>query len=90
MLKVGILGVGTIGKILATALDQRQIDAQLVAIADQDCERAKTLASQLASRPPVVSIEEMIDRSELAVEASRPRSQPSFLPPSPAGARCSS
>jgi aspartate dehydrogenase len=80
MLKVGILGVGTIGKILATALDQRQIDAQLVAIADQDCERAKTLASQLASRPPVVSIEEMIDRSELAVEAASQAALATFVP----------
>ena len=38
MLKVGILGVGTIAKILATAIDQKQVETQLVAISDQDCE----------------------------------------------------
>jgi aspartate dehydrogenase len=87
MLKVGILGVGTIGKILATALDQRQIDAQLVAIADQDGERAKTLASQLSSRPAVLSMEEMIDHSELAVEAASQAALASFVPAALARAR---
>jgi pyrroline-5-carboxylate reductase len=32
MLKVGILGVGTIAKILLTALDQKEVEAQLVTI----------------------------------------------------------
>jgi hypothetical protein len=32
MLKVGILGVGTIAKILVTALDQKEVEAQLVTI----------------------------------------------------------
>jgi aspartate dehydrogenase len=87
MLKVGILGVGTIGKILATALDQKQIDAQLVAIADQDGERAKMLASQLSSRPAVASMEEMIDRSELAVEAASQAALARFVPAALARAR---
>jgi len=87
MLKVGILGVGTIGKILATAIDQKQIDAQLVAIADQDCERAKTIASQLTNRPAVVSVEEMLDRSELAVEAASQAALATFIPAALARAR---
>ena len=80
MLKIGILGVGTIGKILATSLDRKQVEAQLVAISDQDCERAKALSSRLSCHPAVVSVEEMIERSELAVEAASQAALASFVP----------
>ena len=39
-LRVGILGVGSIGRTLATALDAKRIDAELVAIADQDIQKS--------------------------------------------------
>jgi aspartate dehydrogenase len=80
MLKVGILGVGTIGKIIATAIDRKEVDAELVAIADQDCERAKALAALLSFRPAVMSVEEMLDRTELAVEAASQAALASFVP----------
>jgi predicted dinucleotide-utilizing enzyme len=34
MLKIGILGVGAIGRTIAAALDQKQVDAELVALSD--------------------------------------------------------
>lgn len=80
MLKIGLLGVGAIGRVIATALDQEKLDAELVALADQDRERAITLSSELASHPPVVSIEEMIERCELAVEAASQAALPEFVP----------
>jgi len=70
MLKIGLLGVGAIGRTIATALDQKQINAELVALADQDQARAAALSSELSSHPPVVSIDEMIERSDVAVEAA--------------------
>jgi aspartate dehydrogenase len=80
MLKIGILGVGAIGRIIATAIDQKQLDAELVALSDQDRARAEALSSELSSRPPVVSIEEMIERSKLAVEAASQAALPEFVP----------
>src|SRR6202046_1230500 len=80
MLKVGILGVGTIGKIIATAIDRKEVDAELVAIADQDGERAKALAGGLSCRPAVLSVDEMLDRTELAVEAASQAALASFVP----------
>ena len=80
MLKIGLLGVGAIGRVIATALDQKKLDAELVALADQDRERATALSSELASHPPVVSIEEMIERCELAVEAASQAALPEFVP----------
>ncbi|HXU20361.1 MAG TPA: aspartate dehydrogenase [Verrucomicrobiae bacterium] len=80
MLKIGLLGVGAIGKTIATALDQKQVDAELVALSDQDCARAEQLSSELSNQPPVLSVEEMIDRCELAVEAASQAALPDFVP----------
>ncbi len=85
MLKIGLLGAGAIGRILATALDRGKssgphIDAELIAISDQDCERAQQLSSQLSTHPAIVSIEEMIEHAELAVEAASQAALPEFVP----------
>jgi aspartate dehydrogenase len=79
-LKVGILGVGAIGRVIAQALDAHELDAELVALADKDRERAETLAGELRGRPPVVGVEEMIERCELAVEAASQAVLPEFVP----------
>jgi aspartate dehydrogenase len=80
MLKIGILGVGAIGRTIATALDQEQLNARLVALADQDGVRAEALSAELVSHPPVVQVEEMIERCELAVEAASQAALPEFVP----------
>jgi len=84
MLKIGILGVGAIGRTIATALDckpgEKQIDAELVALSDQDHARAEALSSELSTHPPVLSIDEMIERSELAVEAASQAALAEFAP----------
>ena len=80
MLKIGILGVGAIGRVIATAIDQGQLDAELVAVADQDRARAEALSTELFGHPPVVSIDEMIERCELAVEAASQAALPEFVP----------
>jgi len=69
-LRVGIFGVGSIGRSLATALDAKRVDADLVAICDQDSQKAQSLAAELASKPRVVSVHELIQRADLVVEAA--------------------
>jgi aspartate dehydrogenase len=80
MLKIGILGVGAIGRTIATALDQKHVDAELVALCDQNRAAAEALSSELACHPRVMSLEEMIDASELAVEAASQAALPEFVP----------
>jgi len=80
MLKIGLLGVGAIGRTIATAVDQRQVNADLVALADQDRERATLLAAELQSRPPVVSVEDLLARSDVAVEAAGQAALADFVP----------
>jgi aspartate dehydrogenase len=80
MMKIGLLGVGAIGRTIAMALDQKQVDAELVALSDQDCARAKQLSSELSTRPPVLPVEEMIEGCELAVEAASQAALAEFVP----------
>jgi aspartate dehydrogenase len=79
MLKIGLLGVGAIGRTIATALDKKQIDAELVALSDQDRARAEALSSELSGHPPVVSLEAMIESCDLAVEAASQAALPGFV-----------
>jgi aspartate dehydrogenase len=80
MLKIGILGVGAIGRTIATALDRKQVNADLVALSDQDRARAEALSAELSTHPAVVSVEEMLDRADLAVEAASQSALPDFVP----------
>ncbi len=86
-LRVGILGVGSIGRALATALDTKRIDAELVAIADQDRERANAVATELSTRPRVVSPHELIQRADLVVEAASQSALVDFVPKALAAGR---
>jgi len=79
-LKVGLLGAGAIGQILAAALDSESSRAALVAIADQDRPRAERLAAQLKARPAVVDIDELVRRADFIVEAASQAALPEIVP----------
>jgi aspartate dehydrogenase len=78
--KVGLLGAGAIGQVLAAALDEEQSRAVLVAIADQDRLRAEKLAARLKSNPAVVDIDELVRRSDLLIEAASQAALPEIVP----------
>ncbi len=79
-LKVGLLGVGAIGQILAGALDAEPSRAVLVGIADQDWPRAEKFAEQLKTRPAVVELDELVRRSDLIIEAASQAALPEVVP----------
>lgn len=71
MLKIGIVGCGTIGSGLAMAIDQRFKDrAKLVALYDIDEEKAISLVSQLSEAVPILPPDELIKGCELMIEAA--------------------
>ena len=70
MLRIGILGSGSIGQTLARAIDDGKIQATLVALADQDSARADKLASTLKHAPAVVPVDRLVEMSDLVVEAA--------------------
>lgn len=79
-LKVGLLGVGAIGQILATWLDAEPNRAVLVAMTDQDRPRAERFATQLKSRPAVVEMDELVRRADLIIEAASQAALPEIVP----------
>lgn len=70
MLKVGIVGAGTIGRTVAEAIDRGEVRAELVGITSRTAPRAQALAAALACRPPVLDLDELISRAHLIVEAA--------------------
>ena len=79
-MRIGILGAGSIGETLARAIDDGKIRASLAAIADQDTARAQKLASSLKNPPPVVSIDRLVEVSDLVVEAASQVAVPLIVP----------
>jgi aspartate dehydrogenase len=66
--------------VLAAALDRGEVGAELVAIADQDVNKAREFAKGLKTAPPVVSIDELVRRANLIVEAAGQSSLPEIVP----------
>ena len=56
------------------------MDAQLVAISDQEQEKAEKFAAGLARPPHVVSLHELIQRADLLIEAASQAVLPDFVP----------
>lgn len=70
MMKVGIVGCGAIGRELAQAIDREIEEAQLVALTDIDKEKAKELVESLKEKPEILPLDELIERSDLIIEAA--------------------
>ncbi len=71
MVRVGLIGCGTIGAQLALALQRKYSGlARIVALHDADPAHARTLQRQLRSHPPLVSLPALIHKSQLVLEAA--------------------
>ncbi len=71
MIKVGVIGCGTIGRELALACQKRfGEETTLEAIADVDLAKARKLQSSLRPKPKVLSFDALISRCDLIVEAA--------------------
>jgi aspartate dehydrogenase len=68
--RVGMVGMGTIGRAIALALDTGAIPVQLVAVHSRDAEKAKAFVATLNTTPPVLDLDELIARSDLVIEAA--------------------
>ena len=73
MLGIGIVGVGNMGSVIARAIDRTEIPASLVGVADLDVQRAENLVATLERKPPVLSVDDLADVSDLVVETAGPK-----------------
>lgn len=79
MLRVGVIGCGTIGAEICCAIDRGLVEATLAGVSDIDAPRAHALVSGLGSTPPVLPPGELIGASELVVEAVSRAVAPSII-----------
>ena len=71
MIKVGIIGCGTIGRELALACQTRfKEEVTLEALSDADPAHARKLISRLKPKPKLLGVDELIARCDLVVEAA--------------------
>ena len=71
MVRVGVVGCGTIGSELARALERDHAQrVRIVALCDQSRACAVTLQQHLRTHPPIVSLPTLIRRSQLVIEAA--------------------
>ncbi|ETX01627.1 MAG: hypothetical protein ETSY1_06705 [Candidatus Entotheonella factor] len=68
--RVGIVGMGTIGRAIALALDSGDIPVHLAAVHSRDAEKAEAFAATLNAKPPVMALNELIASSDLVIEAA--------------------
>ena len=69
-MRVGIVGLGTIGRTLCQAIDRGEVPVQLVAVTTRHHERARPFLRELCHQPPLLSLDELVARSELVIEAA--------------------
>ncbi|AGB48613.1 aspartate dehydrogenase [Methanomethylovorans hollandica DSM 15978] len=71
MLKIGIIGCGTIGTCICKAIDDGLMEAEVYAIYDRNAENVERLQSSLVNlQPAVMEAEEMIKHIDLLVECA--------------------
>ncbi len=77
-LKIGLVGCGAIGSEIARAIDSGRISADLVAVCDHNPETAKSLIDRLEKKPLKARLEELVNLSDVVVEAASQRAVPAI------------
>ncbi|MEE8302670.1 MAG: aspartate dehydrogenase [Candidatus Tectomicrobia bacterium] len=80
-LRVGIVGLGTIGRAIAQALDTGDMAARLTTVHSRTQETAQQFASTLHHVPEVVDLRTLISHSDLVIEAAGQAAVGQIAPP---------
>jgi aspartate dehydrogenase len=81
MLKIGIVGLGTIGQVLARALDAGIDGLTLAAVSVRDPAKAEPLIAGLTSAVPCLSIEALVEAVDVVVDCAVAASLPAIARP---------
>jgi aspartate dehydrogenase len=69
-LRVGIVGMGTIGQAIAEAVDRGEMTARLAAVHSRNLEKARQFVATLRQAPDVVDLDTLIACSDVVIEAA--------------------
>ena len=67
-MKVGIAGLGTIGLVVARAIDDGLEDLELVGVTVRDDDKARSRMAEFKNPPPIMDAQELADASDIIVE----------------------
>jgi len=70
MVRIGIVGAGTIGAAIARAIVTGQIPATLSGLHSRTVSRAADVAAALTPTPPILALPDLVEASDLVVEAA--------------------
>jgi len=77
VLKIGLVGCGAIGAEIARAIDRGDISAELISVYDTSSKGAHRLIESLKVKPKLSGLDELIDLSDIVVEAASQKAVPS-------------
>ena len=80
VLHVGIVGMGTIGRAIAQALDTDDIGVRVVAMTSRDIEQARAFGATLQTAPPALDLPGVIAASDLVIEAATQTAMETIAP----------
>jgi aspartate dehydrogenase len=69
-MRVGVVGLGTVGRALCQAIDRGKVQVQLVAVTTRHEQPARPFLQALCHQPPLLSLDELVARSDLVIEAA--------------------
>jgi aspartate dehydrogenase len=79
MVKIGVIGYGSIGGEICRAIDRGVVQAKLVGICGRDLSKAKEFSQSLEKGAPVMTQTELIKASDLVVEAASKAAAPGII-----------
>ena len=72
-LRIGLVGCGAIGRVVARGIEQEDFPAELVGVTDAVQELADKLSAELPFSPPIMTLPDLVAASNLVVEAVTPQ-----------------
>jgi aspartate dehydrogenase len=78
-LRVGLVGCGAIGRVVAKAVEKEDFPAELAGLNSRTKESAEKLCAELVSSPPILDLPGLLAEANLIVEAVSPESARSVI-----------
>ena len=67
-MKVGIAGLGTIGLVVARAIDESFEELELIGVTVRDADKAHSRMAEFKNPPPVMDVQELAEAADIIVE----------------------
>lgn len=75
-IKIGLVGCGAIGSEIAKAIDSGLVEADLVSVCDHNIQTALALIESLQRKPKKTNLAELVELSDVVVEAASQKAVP--------------